>query len=442
MVTLRSTGVLPQVGRRQRRPSHPYYLYTRPFQIHPFHIAPVLPGETLKEMRLQSRVVSDPILNPLSGWWLEHYFFYVKLRDMDPRDDYTQMMLQATIDLTAYDQAAVDATSRLYYQAAGGQSYAYFALKRVVEEWFRDGPEAGGFILPAYVENGSGFPLAKINGEAWTNSLMPLSQLQTGVDVKVADLGSNTTLSGDDDLYVSEIDQAMRQYQFLRENGLVQMDYEDYLATFGIKAAQAVDDHRPELIRYMREWTYPTNVVEPTTGAAKSAVSWAITEQANKSRFFKEPGFIFGVTVTRPKVFLRKQLGSMTGFMDNAFAWLPAIMSNDPATSLRPFTSGTGPVPSLAVDSVADMRDLLLYGEQFINIDVTNAEMNGVSLPKSTADNTRYPTNADIDAFFVNVDGGTSGVTKYRVRHDGVVNLHILGSQQDTSPRGGNVNLA
>ena len=66
-----------------RNPKHPFQLRTRPFQIQPFMLSPVLPGETLKNLVLQSRVVSKPLVHPLVGWWCEYYFFYVKLRDIE-----------------------------------------------------------------------------------------------------------------------------------------------------------------------------------------------------------------------------------------------------------------------------------------------------------------------------------------------------------------------
>ena len=67
-----------QVSRKSRRPSHPFQLRHMPWQIQPFLIAPVLPGETLKNILLQSRAVTKPIKNGIVGWWMEYHFFYVK----------------------------------------------------------------------------------------------------------------------------------------------------------------------------------------------------------------------------------------------------------------------------------------------------------------------------------------------------------------------------
>ena len=63
------------VKRTMRSPNHPFSLKTRPFQIQPFLISPVLPGETLTNLVHQSRTVTKPIKDPLLGWWTEHYYF-------------------------------------------------------------------------------------------------------------------------------------------------------------------------------------------------------------------------------------------------------------------------------------------------------------------------------------------------------------------------------
>src|SRR5690349_19825916 len=122
------------------------------------------------------------------------------------------------------------------------------------------------------------------------------------------------------------------------------MSYEDWLKTYGVRGQAAQDPHRPELIRFVRDWTYPTNTVEPTTGVPSSACSWALSERADKDRFFAEPGFIFGCTVVRPKVYFSKQTGALASAMTDALSWLPAVMRDEVYTSLREFATATGPV--------------------------------------------------------------------------------------------------
>lgn len=84
------------------------------------------------------------------------------------------------------------------------------------------------------------------------------------------------------------------------------VSFEDYLRAQGVKPAMKEPEelYKLELIRYVRDWTYPSNIVDPVTGVPLSACSWSIFERADKARFFVEPGFIFAVQVIRPKVYL------------------------------------------------------------------------------------------------------------------------------------------
>ena len=86
-------------GRVSRRPQHSFQVEHLPYQIQPFFLAPVIPGETMENALLQARAVSDPLKHPLIGWWLEHYLFYVKLTDLDDREYFTNLMISATATL-------------------------------------------------------------------------------------------------------------------------------------------------------------------------------------------------------------------------------------------------------------------------------------------------------------------------------------------------------
>lgn len=401
---------VPRQGRVNRHPKHPFRVNHRPFEITPFLLAPVLPGETLKNLLLQSRAVTDPILSPLIGWWLEYYVFYVKHRDLDARDTLTAMMLNPATDVSALRDASGTTWT---YTADDAIDWVTPCLKRVVEEYFRaDGETWNGFVITA------GRPAASYVGNNWTDSLVDRVDIVDPLEITVDTLSGGSS----DAVKISEIDAALRQYQFLRDNALINMTYEDYLATFGVRPT-LTELHRPELIRYVRDWQYPSNTINPSTGAPTSAVSWVIAERADKDRYFKEPGFIFGVTVARPKVYLKKQTGSAAGAMDNAYAWLPAIMSNDPRTSLKELVANNGPIQATTNNYVFDIRDLLLYGDQFINFALTDTQSNLVNVPNDALDNMRYPLSADVDTFFVSASPAN------QVRQDGIVSLTIAGPQ-------------
>lgn len=403
----------PRTGRKLRSPVHRFHLRTTPFQIQPFVLAPVIPGETMKNLLLQARVVTDPIKNGLIGWWQEYYFFYVKHRDLAGRDDFTAMMLDLDHDMSSYNEAA----SAAYNHFAGSINWAKLCLQRITETYFRD----EGVAWDAYTIDG--LPAAAVNVENWLQSAL-LGDAYAVADVPVVD-------DGDTQLEASEIDAAMRTYQFQRAHAMTEMSYEDWLATYGIGTPK-VELHRPELLRYLREWQYPSNTVDPATGAPVGAVSWAIRDRADKDRFFPEPGFIVGVTVSRPKVYFKNVDGSAADVMQDALTWLPALMRDDPYTSLRALTDAAGPLQTVVTDTggyVFDVKDLLLYGDDYINFVRTDASYNGVALPDATLANKDFPSLTDVEGLFL----GTTAETR-KVRQDGVCTLNILGAQVDTTP--------
>lgn len=422
MVSRATYGTVPAVGRVLRKPQHRFYVHHMPFQIQPFLIAPVIPGETMKNALLQSRVVTDPIANKLIGWWIEYYFFYVKHRDLDGREDFTAMQLNLQHDMSAY----VSAADVKHNHHANAINWSKLCLDRVVETYFRDeGTAAGTYTI-------DGMPAAAVNVEAFWQSAGLNDDYAVG-DVAIPTVADIDPVTGGDQpgIYASQIDIALQTWQFQRANNLTEMNYEDWLATYGI-AVPRVETHVPELLRYVREWQYPSNTVSEGTGAVTSAVSWAVSDRLDKDRFFREPGFIFGVTLARPKVYMKNVDGNGVDMMDNALTWLPALMRDDPWTSMKKVAQDRGPLATVVTDSDGywvDVKDLLLYGDDFINVARSTAGLNMVSLPGSTLVNKDFPSDADVDGLFV---GDTDD--ERQVRQDGIVTLNILGAQVDTTP--------
>lgn len=419
-MAMRSTAArivpAPRMGRVLRRPQHHFQLRQKPWQIQPFFIAPVLPGETMKNLMLQARVVSDPLKNRLLGWWCEHYVFYVKHRDLDARDEYVQMMLDP-----AWTPANVDSATdsvELYYEGGTGSGTLYInwveqCLKRVVEEYFR----APDVAWDAHKIGN--LPAAKVGGTNWMQSIQPEAAVEW-TDVSISTAGDNA-------FTMRELSEAERAYEWLRTNGAVSMTYEDFLSTYGVDVPKAEELHVPELVRFTRNWTYPVSAIDPTDGSAASAVTWNVTERADKDRFFKEPGFLFGVTVVRPKVYLSRQLSNAASILNNAYAWLPALMSDDPTSSLKLLPDNNGILGDIADAGGAwvDVKDLFLYGDQFVNFALTETDAGFVALPTSSLQKD-YASEAMADAFF-------ASETAEMIRSDGVVSLAIAGRQVDTS---------
>lgn len=401
---------LSPTGRKTRRPSHTFQVRQKPWILQPIMIAPVLPGETMKNLLLQSRAVTDPIANPLIGWWLEYYFFYVSHRNLEEQD-FLDMMLSPDYDLSAHN-AVADTT---YYHFGSTIPWLELCTAKVVQHYFRAESDTAAHEI-------DGMPLVTINNESWLDSVINDADFITPADVDVDNIDANAT----DNLMASDIDKAMRMWQFQRLHGLTDMDYEDFLATYGVSVPE-VQENKPELIRFIREWQYPSNTIDPTTGVPSSAVSWAIRDRADKDRFFREPGFLVGYTVARPKVYLKGQVGAAVGLLDSALSWLPAIMRDDPYTSLKKVDALSGPLSANTDAYWVDLKDIFLYGDQFVNFALTATDAGLIALPTAGLEK-RYPVEADINGLF-------KSATVDLIRQDGIVTLTVLGGLVDTTPQ-------
>ena len=120
-------------GRVTRKPVPQFQCGNPPLQIQPVMIAPVLAGETLNNLLLQSRVVTMPLKNPLIGWWKEYYFFYVKLRDMVFRDDFMDMLIDPNKSMSGRYEAA----NLKHYHRANRINWTKHCLEVVTNEYFR-----------------------------------------------------------------------------------------------------------------------------------------------------------------------------------------------------------------------------------------------------------------------------------------------------------------
>lgn len=410
---------LPQVRRRSRTPSHPFNIRSKPFAIVPFMIAPVAPGETMTNLLLQSRVVSDPIQHPLIGWHKEYYFFYVPLMGLPNMAATLRSMF---IDnATSVAALKAGANSAPLYTYKSGMDYVSACLEVVVEQFFRDEGEAHTL---AQID---GYPQAQVSQESWAESLKLASQ---GAD--------DPELPGVDEIEELDILPGFTghyaQWEMMRDLGLVDVTYEDYLRGEGVNIPEAEiqtgdpqKDYKPEVIRFVRDWTYPTNHVDPATGAPSSACSWSIAERADKKRFFKHPGFIFGVTVTRPKIYRANQKGAAVGMLDSAYQWLPRVLAEQAYTGLKehPFSATDGILQNQASNYWTDAADLFEYGDQFVNFAMTPASNHGVALPSATMEK-RFVPAADVTALFK-----TAG-TEY-IREDGMCSLTILSRIKEVS---------
>lgn len=389
--------------RKTRKPKHTWQVQHRPYVIQPIAIAPVLPNETLTSAMMQARAVSKPVKNPLVGWWLEYFTFYVRLRDLNERDLMTDLMLDPTASLSSLHTAANAST----YHYAGSVDYVELCRRRVVQEYFRH------------------------EGEAWNvaEGMLGVDPMAKAVPAKSNWLDSamrDASNPADNNLQNPHGDVQLTAYQAaydrMRDMRMIDMSFEEWLETFGVSLPKdQAREHVPELLRYHKAWTYPANTVEPTTGAPSSAMSWSIADTIQKDRYFKEPGFICSYVIARPKIYLGNLTGAAVSMLDTAEAWLPPMLRDQAWTSLRKIAStAAGPIAgqgaSPANDYWIDLRDLFLYGDQFRNYALGDADSR-LDLPAPSLQS-EYATSAMMNTLFV------ADAANY-VHQDGVIDLSI-----------------
>lgn len=407
---------------RTRVPTVNFHLKTRPWQIQPFCIAPVLPGEKLTNALWKSRVVSDPVGNRLMGWWKEYFLFYVRFRDLVTGDTFKDMFTNPEATLSGYHSAA-----DVKYFHKYGVNFAKLATEKCVAHYMRSDDETVDHPVLGVIPDTTKVPLLdgmhpiSIGTDNWLDS----AYIGAADDAADVDLDQNA----DGEITMSEFEAASRLYTLLQQGLLTDMDYTDYLRTYGIRVSPEETAGKPILLRHIRNWAMPANTIEPSNGAASTAVTWQVDERADKDRAFREPGFIIGLTVARPKVYLGNQDGSVSSLMDTAMEWLPAIMRDDVNSSLIQVPAANGPLSAQTGEYVFDLRDYFLYGEQFSNYALGAPEY-AIGLPTATLGK-RYPTLADARSVFK--DTATPG-TLQTIEEDGRIDFRIQTSIVDTTP--------
>ena len=420
--------------RVHRKPKEAFNLQHRPFEIVPFMCHPVLPGETLDSAFLQSTVVSDPVADRLIGWWHEYHMFYIPIRALTygglgfglDQDAMNSLFLDPAYSLHTPGTYTCGANHVPSYTFKGGINWVNMCAQYIVERWFRDEDE-GALGAADYWDD---YYIAQIDQSNWAHSLKEESAGSDDVELPgVDEIEELDILPGFTTIY--------QQWELMRDQGMTELTYRDYLKSYGItppKDVQVdVDDAVPaieaERLRSIVKWTNPT--LAPQVGSANisSVLYWRCAERLNKKRFFGEPGFIFGVTVTRPKLYLGNQKGHFVGLLDNALAWLPAVLQHLPYTSVKEqLDSATdGILQGGDEDYWLDIKDGFIHGGQFIN----HANLGGFApaLPAASDLNKKYLTEAMMNALFATSDGSAS-----KIYQDGVLHLDILGKLRESTP--------
>jgi len=402
--------------RKTRAPAFPIAGVMKPFGLYPFFIHPVLPGETMQHLSMKARHISMPLRYPLGGAWLETWFAYVKLTDIDK--DLGQMFVQDGMSSTAYERTG--GNDARHFVGNADVDWVALCTNKVHSSYFMHETET-----PEVQRQIDGVPQVKMSNRSWYENLM----------VKAGDVTVPTNDASD--LY-----KHLQDYETLQQMGMVEMTYEKYLEQYGANITRETEGD-PEILRFARSWTLPTNKVEPSTGSPTTAWTWSDDISADKPKRFNEPGFIIGLQAIRPKMFqdnvTRSLVGKLWGFSD----WFPIYTLDDPTAGIKSIGTDSNIFKAASrtdpgeLELIYDHRDLLMNGETFVNC--SNAEhpytlpfSTGLKLEDaSTPEDLRgeYAESSDVDLLFSSVNSDET-VCYY----DGIVNLRITGHVKQGTP--------
>lgn len=415
--------------RRHRRPQEPFNIRSRPMEITPFMIHPVLPNESMDNLLMQVDAYSDPIVNRNLGWHANYQFYYVPLMALTNGDlmdgdvapaQIASMMLDATYDIIpAY--GATGAISVPLYQFKGAMPWLQLCMECIIGKFYRDEDERPYAYAPA---SSMEYPLAYINQRSWIHSLKEES---AGTD--------DDELPGVDEIedldVLSGFSTARDQWEIMRDSGTEDLSYDDYLRAQGVRLGSAErrlntnaekTAPEPELLRFIRKWVKPISTFDPADGSAATGLKWSCAERVDKTRYFKEPGFVVGVTCTTPKLYLGNQKGAIVGLLSKPFHWLPRVLQGFGYTSVTEVLDSTtdGPLINQDEDYWFDIGDLFNYGGGgFVN-HALGAAQHALAIPDGNPLNKRYLTEAEIKSLFVD------STNDQHIYQDGTVHLDIL----------------
>ena len=240
-------GASTPPARVMRSPTHNFNIRQKPYDIQPFMIAPVLAGETLENMLLNCRSVSEQVRSPLMGWWLEHYFFYVPLTAIDKKAG-NSLNKDMLLDYGAARTTSATGNKNNMFgtDRLSGIDWIKECMDTIVPHYYRDGENDAGFQF-------DGLHIAKMKQTDWAESFF----FDSEIPATIIDQTPTADITGQQ---ISSLEQT---WQALRDAMITDMTFEDYIQSFGVKLPPE-NQMLPQLLRWTSQWQLPTNTVNPS----------------------------------------------------------------------------------------------------------------------------------------------------------------------------------
>lgn len=376
--------VAPGFARGQRRPNFPVDGIVKPFGIYPIYAFPMLPGESVDYASLAGRFISQPMKHPIAGAWLEFWIASCPVRL------YSEALVsQQAPSLTGLTYGAD--TPRMFGKS-GQVANIKLAYDKITQEYF----QRPGEVSPTL----DGVMQAPIVGVDWMENLMPVPDSINEADMPEDAI--NTELTGfalEDEMSLMEIN-----------------DYRRVEQMFGVGDPES--QSRPRIHRYLRTWQLPQVVVDPATGAPRSAHYFDVKLNLQKRFKVREHSVVMVLACWRPFMVPGLAAASVMGRLQGLKEWLPpskerawSILNSDDAVFTANLLASTDTL-------VYDRSDVFVRGEHFSNCGstetpypvpkTTNIAGTGVSRVRGN-----FCSSAEIDALFVGANA-TDKVMHYQ----------------------------
>lgn len=406
--------------RTLRKPRGNTFTRLSPFAITPSFFHPVLPHETVQKIMYRSTVRTPLLAGQFQGSRLYNYFYFVpitRLSVFDGANGIRQMLLDPDTDVSGIKTTAHDAS---YFSAKGSIDYLKECMKVIMEDHFRYEGEAWDHALIG------DYPAIRLDSESVFHSLIKASEYDAGVDL-------NLDLDNDGSITMKELNAAKIAWAHQVSSGVHEMQFEDWLTTFGVRNAKEPNEDEIEHIQTNRMWATPSRLIDPTDGGVSSVCQWDVDINIkDRKKYFKVPGFLVGMQCWVPKYYFSNQTGSVAGFMNSHEAFFSPLTSHVEHSGYEEYplvAGGTGngtaegPLSSSTTEYMLDLKDLLMYGENFFN---ATPEFT-LPRPKIDSLDTAYPTKAEGDAYILSTVVDKTAVS------DGKYQLEIKSNLTDDS---------
>lgn len=329
-------------ARATRRPEYNFYgTALQSYRLIPAVFCPVLAGDTVATMSFQCRaILGTQAANWVTGAWFESWCFFVRIGDMADAENIRDLLIDPA------QSAVIDWRTQ--------------CMSSIWNAYFKDEGESVTWSLSNRLRN---------TRTGWWDS----SRDET-------DLPDVSGAGGD------EWQEQWIRYQAMRRAKLTTKTWEEYLGAQGVNVPPQLrvehdpEQKVPELIQYSREFVYPQLSFGADSSTPSQTWQWFINESLKRSRFCAEPGFFVNCLAVREKryVLSRDSLGGATStsgaefdplsMLNAAVGWQPIDLDTDPHAAL---VAIPGEYFGGSDDYIVDSRDLLLFGQDEHQADVT-----------------------------------------------------------------------